>query len=144
MSPRPGLVKVRRAPHFSTTTKSFVKLLDGAVKTWVELADVVSEGSSQSDAQGRPVYFGSSSIVLEWSRAPDERLCDPELSPLVMSDPHLRVRALRIARREAEVRAGGELCSMRADLLAHTSRRGIVLTIDVEARVSVGVKISRG
>ncbi|NUP09012.1 MAG: hypothetical protein HOW73_23425 [Polyangiaceae bacterium] len=143
MSPRPGITKVRRPPYVSRTTKSFVKTLDAAVKAWVELADVVSEGSTREDAGGRATYFGSSSILLEWDRAPAEELRDPALAPVLANDPHLKLRVLRIARREAEAR-GGELRAMRADLVARTSRRGLMLVVDVEATVSSLVKISRG
>lgn len=141
MSPRPGLAKVRSPRHVSRTTRSFVRTLDGAIRTWIEVADVVSEGSLRPGTPGAS-YFGSSSILLTWERAPAAELRDPALLPLLENDPHVRVRALRIARREAEAR-GGELGVVFADLSASVGARGFVICVDVEARVRVALGISR-
>lgn len=143
MSPRPGITKVRRIPHLTRTTKSFVRTLDGAVKEWVELADVVSEGGPSPSEGGGTTYYGTSSVMLEWTRSTDPELCDPSAFGAIANDPHIRLRVLRIARREAEVRAGGDLGIMRADIAVHSSARGVVLTVEVEARVASTVKISR-
>lgn len=144
MLPRPGIAKVRRARHVTRLTKSFVRTLPAGVGAWLEQADVVSEGEVRADEVGAgATYFGSSSIALAWESAPDETLSERAAWPALESDPHLRVGALRIARREAEARAGGDLSTMRADLDARAGVSGVVLTIDVEARVITNVKVSR-
>lgn len=145
MSPRPGLTKVRRIPHISKTTRSFVRTLEGAVRRWLELADVVSEGAAGrgAKASGRLIYFGSTSILLQWDRAPDETLCDPAVYGALNSDPHLRLRALRVARREAEARAGEDLLQVRADITTRSTARGFLITVDVEAELANRALLSR-
>lgn len=135
MPSRPGLAKVRRPPHVTTKLKSFVRTFDGAIRDWLELADIVSEGALRAGVDGqRASYFGSTSIILEWSRSlSGVRPEDVDVMRALTRDPHLRVRALRLARREAEVRAGSELSVVRADFDARATLRGVVLTIDVEA-----------
>lgn len=135
MPSRPGLAKVRRPPHVTIKLKSFVRTFDGAIRDWLELADVVSEGTLRASLEGRDAtYFGSTSIILEWSRShAGTRPQDADVMRALTRDPHLRVRALRLARREAEVRAGSDLSVLRADFDARATIRGVVLTIDVEA-----------
>lgn len=145
MPSRPGLAKVRRPPHITTKLKSFVRTFDGAVRAWIDVGDIVSEGSLRPGADGREsTYFGTTSILLEWSRSVAGMRPENEAVVAALTqDPHLRVRALRLARREAEVRAATELSVLRADFDARATARGVVLTIDVEAIAIVHAKISR-
>lgn len=145
MSPRPGLAKVRSIPHVSRTTKSFVRTLEGALRSWLELGDVISEGAatSQKGKPDRPTYFGSTSILLAWNRAPDDKLRDPAAYGALDGDPHLRLRALRIARREAEARAGQDLLQVRADISTRRTEHGFLITIDVEAELATKALMSR-
>ena len=142
MSPRPGLAKVRTPRHVSRTTRTFVRTLDGAVRDWIERADVMSEGAVRGAGGSAATYFGSSSILLAWELAPAAELRDPALLPLFENDPHVRVRVLRIARREAEAR-GGDLSVVFADITASVTSKGVLLSVDVEAKVRVALQISR-
>jgi hypothetical protein len=98
-----------------------------------EKADVVSEGAPRGEGSER-AYFGSSDIVLP---VPSDRN-GPTLEDLaraVAKDPHVRVRALRMARREAAQRANGPLDCMRAEITVRPTARGVAVHVDVEARV---------
>lgn len=136
MSPRPGPVKVRAITAFLTKEKAFVRTLEGSIRAWLESADVVSEGS----VEGGQRYFGSTSIVLPWSAAPDPRLRDARAALSLTGDPHLRVLALRIARREAESRVRAALACMRADLSSYPSASGFVIAVDVEIPIAASSK----
>jgi len=101
-----------------------------------EAADVMSEGATRSEPSGL-VYYGSSSVLLPVMSAggllPDAELGD--LLRLISHDPHARVRAIRIACLEAQLRSGGALGSVRAELVVRRDPRGIRIDVDVEAAV---------
>ena len=106
---------------------------------WRELfenADVMSEGATRDEAEG-PVYYGSTSVLLpvesEGGQLPDEALDD--VARLLTTDPHARLRAIRIACREAQVRSGGPIGRVRAELVVRTDVRGVRVDVDVEAPV---------
>lgn len=106
---------------------------DGRWKQLFEKADVVSEGAPRGEGQERQ-YFGSSDILLllQPERAGDtiERIAQA-----VASDPHVRLRAVRMARREAAQRAQGPLDCVFAEITVSPSPRGVSVHVEVEARV---------
>jgi hypothetical protein len=101
-----------------------------------EAADVMSEGATRPEPGGL-VYYGSSSVLLPLVSAggllPDEDL--EELLELIAHDPHARLRAIRVACLEAQLRSGGDLGSVRAELAVRRDPRGIRIDVDVEAAV---------
>lgn len=107
--------------------------------TWRELlerADVVSEGAIRKESDG-PVYYGSTSVLLTSSMS-ERGYSDADmdnLAKLLTADPHARVRAVRIACLEAQLRAGCDIGAVRAELTIRRDVRGVRLDIDVEARV---------
>lgn len=114
----------------------FVAIEDGPAQLLVETADVVSEGLARIEAAGS-VYYGTTSVLLVAS-ARGGTLPDVDvenLSILLASDPHLRLRVLRIAVREARARAQGELGPVSAEMDVRSSPAGVVVTIDVVAVV---------
>lgn len=131
---RPGLAKTDRSRALHTKARAFVRLLEGAVRDWLATADVMSEGREEPTAAGF-TYFGSTSILLPWDRAPDTRFTYPSTLPILASDPHLRIRITRIARREAESRASAELDSMHVEITCRGTSRGLLFAVDLEARV---------
>jgi hypothetical protein len=56
---------------------------------------------------------------------------------LVSRDPHARVRAVRIACREARVRSVNPIGQIRAEVVVRSDPRGIRLDVEVEAVVVV-------
>jgi hypothetical protein len=117
---------------------------DGRLRELFDGADVVSEGGAREEG-GDLVYYGSTSVLLA---PPGEPTAEPleELARVAALDPHVRVRAVRIARREASARAGGPLGTLHAELSFRETwteavggsgaRAAIVaLTIDVSAIV---------
>jgi hypothetical protein len=103
---------------------------------WSELfesADVVSEGASRGEGDER-AYFGSSDIILlVRTERPNETL--EQLALVAAKDPHVRLRAVRTARREAAQRASGPLDRLRAEITVSACPRGVAVHVEVEASV---------
>lgn len=132
----PGLAKAGPGGFVRRRCIDFVAVEDGPVRQLVEAADVVSEGLARIEGSGS-VYYGTTSVLLvAASRGGTLPDADVEnLSTLLARDPHLRLRALRIAVREARARAQGELGPVSAEMDVRSSPGGVVVTIDVVAVV---------
>jgi hypothetical protein len=133
---RPGLAKARKVPLFKSRLVHLLSSSDARWRELFETADVVSEGAARGEGNERS-YFGSSNIILLLAREG----CDeaPEaldhLASAASLDPHVRLRAMRMARREAAQRANGPLDQMRAEITVSPCGRGVAVHVDVEAHV---------
>jgi hypothetical protein len=128
-----------KAGPFRFIESRAVEVFRSADYRWRELlerADVMSEGAIRNDADG-PSYYGTTSLLLpiasQGGVVPDE--LSGELARLVTHDVHARVRAIRIACREARVRSVHPIGRIRAELVVRADPRGIRIDVDVEARV---------
>ncbi len=130
----PGLAKTRHPPLFHSRTLSLLASSDGRWEKLFEKADVVSEGAPRGEGVERS-YFGSSDIVLLLGPERGGETLDGLASAIAM-DPHVRLRAMRMARREAQQRANGPLDSLRAEITVRACARGVAVHVDVEARVN--------
>ncbi len=133
---RPGPKKVQRLPIGSRRSCQFVQSIDYSWQQLFEKADVISEGAVRTEAEG-PVYYGSTSILLATSvhggaYANADR---DALMRLVEADPHARVRAVRIACLEAQLRARESIGPVRAELTIRLDPRGVRIDVDIEAPV---------
>lgn len=135
-SRHPGLAKTR---SLSLVRRRELELWQSSDYRWRDLfesADVVSEGATREEPGGR-VYYGSTSVLLPTvSRGgllPDEDL--PQVARLLGADPHARLRAVRIACLEAELRSGGRIGRVRAELVVRPDPRGARIDVEVEAPV---------
>jgi hypothetical protein len=101
------------------------------------VADVMSEGATRAEPNGS-VYYGTSSILLpvcsRGGQIPDNRLEDALV--WCRNDPHLRLRVLRLARREAAQRAGTHLTRMEAEIVFTKTPLGLRVDVEVEADVT--------
>jgi hypothetical protein len=127
------LAKTGQAPLFADRTLVLVTSSDARWAELFEKADVVSEGAPRPSGDER-VYFGCTDIVLH---LPLERAgqTPTRMAAAVARDPHVRVRALRAARREATQRAQGPLDRLSAEITFGINDRGVVVHVEVEARV---------
>jgi len=129
----PGLAKTRTDPLLRVRTLTLVTGSDARWKALLEAADVVSEGATRGEDPCR-VYFGSTDIRLIVS--PAEAGYDPALlASLAARDPHLRLRAMRLSRREAAQRADGPLDAVRAEVTVTAASFGVTIHVEIEARV---------
>jgi hypothetical protein len=129
----PGLAKTRGVPLYRTRTVQLVSGCDARWQALFDSADVVSEGSPRGEDPHRE-YFGSTDIVLLVApERPGVGL--QEIADLMARDPHVRVRALRMARREAAQRAMGPLDRMWSEISVKPSDRGVSVHVEVQAPV---------
>ncbi|WP_437627584.1 hypothetical protein [Sorangium sp. So ce1151] len=133
--PGPGLAKVQSPPLFQRRRVELVTCSTGRLHALFDHADVLSEGSTRSE-EGGLVYYGSTSLHVA---LPPDAPRDQALDRALALDPHLRLRALRVAQREATARAGGPLGPMHAEIRCGLAPRAattsFALTVDVTARV---------
>lgn len=131
-----GLVKAQTEPLITYRTLPLVKSSDYRFRELFENADVMSEGKVRDEPDGA-TYYGSTSILLTFvSRG--GAVLDAQaaaLLALLASDPHARVRAIRIACLEAQVRARAPIGRVRAELFVRLDPRGLRVDVEVEARV---------
>jgi hypothetical protein len=131
---RPGIAKVRTPPLVQRREVRLLAPLEGHWRDLLEAADIVSEGVCREEARGRTYYGTTSLLVLartEGGPLPDGEL--EHLAHIVRTDPHVRLRAVRVAYREAIVRAASPLEPVHAELSVSCGPRGLILAVDVVA-----------
>ncbi len=136
----PGLVKIRSVPLVQRRVVELCTAHEGRFRDLLDAADVMSEGQVSIE-DGALVYHGTTSVLL-LRRSHGGLLPDPDPDPdldvdalaiVLRGDPHLRLRALRIAHREATARAGSPLGSARADLRVDAGALGVIISIEMSA-----------
>lgn len=104
----------------------------------------MSEGALRDEADGR-VYYGSTSILFMVSSrggpVPDAQVA--LLPRLLVVDPHVRLRAVRVACLEAQVRSRDALGRVDAELSVRVEPRGIRIDVEVQARTRARVVARR-
>ncbi len=132
----PGLIKIR-AP--SPVTRRLLSVVGASDSLWAALfehADVVSEGLS-SEEQGKLVYRGTTSVILLDDRYGGLLTVSQsaQMAKIAGSDPHLRVRLVRLAQREALSRVSQPLDCTYIEIIVRSDPRGICAEMDVFAQV---------
>jgi hypothetical protein len=130
----PGLRKTNAQRLIGERSLRLVRLNDPKTREWLELADVMSEGRVELEVAGAR-YFGSTSIILVHEGL-DATSAD-DLARLVEADPHLRLRVTRLARQEALARAMRPLGTLVLEMHFAPRGRGVAITIDVSAVVTM-------
>lgn len=129
----PGLAKTIRGKLFQSRTLRLVASSDARWGEVFDRADVMSEGAPRGEGSER-LYFGSSNIILLIApEGPDQTV--QSLVGAVARDPHVRLRAMRVARREAAQRANGPLDRVRTEISVSPCQTGVAVHVDVEAQV---------
>lgn len=134
----PGLAKTQgeRALQYRAAL-----LVRGPIAHWaklIETADVVSEGAMKDDGD-IPTWYGSTSLVLMLH---EHDVKNREfLASIVTRDPHVRLRAMRIAVREASSRAPAPLGRALCDMRAVEDRRGVRIDVDLQAPLIVRARL---
>lgn len=132
----PGLAKAGGHRFVSVRGRELWQSADYRWRELFEQADVMSEGAVRRDAEGA-FYYGTTSVLLPYASSgglvPDEMAMP--VTRLAAHDPHARVRAIRIACREAQVRSKDPLGKVHAEFVVRPDSRGIRIDIDVEAPV---------
>jgi hypothetical protein len=133
---RPGLTKTTRIRWLRRRDTELWEASDYRWRELFEAADVMSEGATRDEPDG-PVYYGSTSVILPLQSrgglVPDDE--HARIARALGADPHARLRAVRVAYLEAQVRAGGPIGQLSAEVVPRADPRGVRLDIEVEARV---------
>jgi hypothetical protein len=122
----PGLSKAKGPGFFLRENLTRLRSEDACWRQVFARADVVSEGAVMDGA-----WFGSTSIVLHLPEMPAEDLT--LVRALAARCLHVRLRALRIARREAQSRAGASLLPSQCEIRFDDDSRGLRIDVDVQA-----------
>jgi hypothetical protein len=129
----PGLARTTRLKLFHSRTLRLVASSDARWGELFDTADVMSEGAPRGEGAERS-YFGSSNIILLITPE-DASQTVKSLAGAVARDPHVRLRAMRVARREAAQRANAPLDRVRAEITVSPCTTGVAVHVDVEASV---------
>jgi hypothetical protein len=105
-------------------------------------ADVVSEGSLRDERSGR-VWYGSTSLILQVEPSAVDPPWVASLATIAARDIHVRLRAVRVAHREACLRAPGRLGRFACEMRVSPDRRGVRIDVDVQAPLIEGRAHSR-
>jgi hypothetical protein len=134
--PGPGPHKTKGLPIVEQRTVQMWRSADYRWRELFESADVISEGATRNESDG-PTYYGSTSVLLplesRGGRVPDADA--GRVLRVIAVDPHARLRAVRIACLEAQLRAGAPIGRIHAELFVRRDERGVRIDVDVEARV---------
>jgi len=129
---RPGLAKTRGLPLVVMRRATLARAPDPRWRQLFEQADAVSEGSVRDEDAGR-VWYGSTSLILHVDPA-DAPGTDPSfLAALLRRDAHVRLRALRMAHREACSRAPCRLGRLTCEMRVEPDAKGVRIDVDVQA-----------
>ncbi|HVJ18972.1 MAG TPA: hypothetical protein VM686_26305 [Polyangiaceae bacterium] len=135
----PGLKKTGAVALIHSRTMELLQSTDYGWRELFESADVMSEGATRSEPDGKK-YYGSTSVLLplvsKGGRVPDAQA--DAIANVVARDPHARLRAVRIACVEAQVRSIAPIGRVRAELFVRRDSRGIRVDVEVEANVFEG------
>ena len=138
---RPGLAKARRPALVASLNAPRVRSSSSRWRDLFDDADAVSEGSARAEADG-DVWYGSTSLILTLPEgtSDDERAF---LSAVADRDMHVRLRALRIAHREATLRAPAALGRIQCEIRVQSDPRGVRIDVDVQAPLIVAPVLAR-
>lgn len=125
----PGLAKTRGDRLFQRRAVELWASVPGPMAAYVRGADVVSEGCVREE-EGARVYYGSTSLLLVAGPLTGS-LSPSGLCARLSSDPHVRLLALRIAVREATLRAGADAGSAATEMEFREHARGVNVHVDV-------------
>jgi hypothetical protein len=104
---------------------------DAGWRVLFDAADAVSEGGARAEGTKR-IWYGSTSLILGLpaSLGEGERTF---LVAVAERSLHVRVRALRVARREAQSRAPAALGRATCEIHVSADPRGLRIDVDVQA-----------
>jgi hypothetical protein len=115
-------------------TRRDVVLFKGNDPRWrslFERADVVSEGAARGERHGARSWYGSTSLVVQLDDVPQAE--HAVIAGVAERDGHVRLRAMRIAIREAMSRAPSPLGIAHCEMKISPTRGGLRIDVDVQA-----------
>jgi hypothetical protein len=129
----PGLAKTRGLALLSSRSVELWLSSDYKWRELFETADVMSEGAVRAEPDVS-TYYGTTSILMTAAHlGTSDRKHLRQIAQFAGADPHARLRAVRVACLEAQLRAGAPLGRVRAELTVRLEKRGLRIDVEVEA-----------
>lgn len=122
----PGLRRAGIPPLLGSRTVTFVGASAPRVRELLAAADMMSEGELR-DEGGTRTWFGSTNLLLPTTRDPER------LAAILSHDLHARARLLRVAVREASLRAPRPLGRATCEVRFVATPDGLRVDVDVQA-----------
>jgi hypothetical protein len=133
MGPRggPSIVKARKPSLVSLDRRARLRVHEPVWRDLFDRADAVSEGSTR-DEGARRVWYGTTSLILPLALpfTHEERHF---LAAVAARDLHVRLRAIRVAHREAQSRAPAPLDNATCEITVSNDPRGVRIDVDIQA-----------
>ena len=127
----PGLAKTRGLPLVTARDARLVRANDPVWRELFDRADTVSEGSPRDEGAGARSWFGSTSVILRMPLLPVEKRV--EALRVGEHDVHVRLRAVRVAHREARSRAPAPLGTATCEIRFVLDPEGVRIDVDLQA-----------
>jgi hypothetical protein len=131
----PGLAKTRGEHLVSRRVSTWLRASDARFRALFEAADAVSEGSVRHEPAGA-VWYGTTSLALAWPATLDPGAREA-VAAIAARDPHIRLRAVRMAYREAALRAPGSLGRAVCEIRVAAREDGLRIDVDVQAPLTL-------
>ena len=129
----PGLKKAKLPPLLRERWVRLLAVTEGRVRDLVDGADIVSEGGMKDEA-GVPTYYGTTHLIIRADAF--EGIESEVVAHVLRSDPHTRLRVVRVAHREATSRILGRPSRLLLDIEIDIKPNCITIAVDVVARVT--------
>jgi hypothetical protein len=140
----PGLAKSKQARLVESRSFDWIRCTDYHWRDLFSKADVISEGAVRNDADG-PTYYGATYIrfrfdSIEKTIKANER---QQLAQMMRLDPHVRLRAMRLACIEARVRSNSEFSHVTTDIAVSEDEATVSICVDIEAKLISANRVTR-
>ena len=130
----PGLAKTTKPDLVSVKSATLLRASDARWRDLFAAADAVSEGSARAEGVEN-VWYGTTSLIVAFPKTSEEER--RFYAELALRDPHARLRAIRIAKREAASRAPGPLGRAAVEIKTSVDKGGVRIDVDLQAPLIV-------
>jgi hypothetical protein len=132
----PSIVKARKPSLVSMDRRARLRIHEPVWRDLFDRADAVSEGSCREEEGGR-VWYGTTSLILPLPLpfTHEERHF---LAAVAARDLHVRLRAVRVAHREAQSRAPAPLDNATCEITVASDAKGVRIDVDIQAPLIEG------
>src|SRR5687768_4333817 len=124
---KPDLAKTKKAHLFHSRTLHLVAASDARWGELFDAADVMSKKTPRGEGSERSYFSSSNIILLIRPENPDQTA--QSLTDAMARDPHVRLRAMHVARREADQRANTPLDRVRTKISVSPCATGVTVHV---------------
>jgi hypothetical protein len=132
----PGLAKSKKARLIESRSFDWIRCTDYRWRDLFNKADIISEGAVRKDPDG-PIYYGATYIRFRFDSIEEtlQTIERQRLAKIMQFDPHVRLRAMRLACIEARVRSNSEFSHVTTDITVSEDETAVSICVDIEAKL---------